>query len=571
MLTLLSGVVSTTGDFAEWLSRAPNTLMRTWDQAFDYAIGTRDSDPDASIYENFYNNANGDDVTRQIKESFGTGTQLKYLVRYGNNYAISEMTRLVEWSIRLARSLFFSEEGFRTSPDSAEIMAVLPNGDGTDTYTLKEICLLLIAFASCHTRTILAPPGIRAYFVSSRDEGLSRATFSDTGASNLNDLFSHVPVSFDCARLCLAVVNSQLSSAIPGIRRLTTTSDSAADLLVGGKFSLLYTPCQAAAASIRRAEFLSRPRKSPFQSRKYDAFSVARVYENSAIRSLYKCELMRHDDTRIIFVGLPAGIQHVLGSDQRFAKINITLRDQADPSVSYEPITFIFDMFMFVSADTCSALNVAPWTLTGNGNLQEAITSVSAFKAALAGTKTFGNLSRVTARVIDIPNVTSPGLVGTSVDDNRVRVSDFIADVDFLDISAARSELALSSAVSTSNSPRLVGNHLVDSLLKTHIRNMSGLDLSESTFTTSDSGFKAGDPTLLDEARSYIFNACMVNAIRTTQSTDAAAFATDLKMLDVLSATPLIRSNGYADLCVKPTYFDRVFALPINARMFRRV
>jgi hypothetical protein len=571
ILILLSGVVSTTGDFSEWLTAAPNKLMTTWDQAFDYAIDARETAPSASIYDNFYATSSSDNVTYNIKRSFGTGTQIKYLVKYSNNYAIPEMTRLADWAKTLARSLFFSEEGFRTNPESAEIMAVFPNGDGTVTYTLKEICLLLVAFAACHTRTILEPPGIRAYFVNSADEGLARATFRSTGAATLNELFSHVPVSFDCARLCLSVVSSQISTALPGLRRLTATSDSPADLLVGGKFSPIYTPCQTGAASIRRAEYLSRPRKSPFHSRKYDALSVSRVYENNAIRALYKCELMRHEDTRIIFVGLPAGLQHVLGSDQRFAKISITLRDQVDPAVRYEPITFIFDMYMFVSADVCAALNVAPWTVTGAGNLQEALSSATAFKVALTGTKSFGNLSRVTSRVIDIPNVVSPGLVGTSVDDKRVRVSDFIADVDFLDITAARSELALSSVIPTANSPRLIGNHLVDSLLKTHVRNMSGLDLSESTFTTSDIGFKAGDPSLLDEARSYIFNACMISAIRTTQSTDSSAFSTDLKMLDVLSATPLIRSSGYADLCFKPTYFDRVFALPINARMFRRV
>ena len=149
-----------------------------------------------------------------------------------------------------------------------------------------------------------------------------------------------------------------------------------------------------------------------------------------------------------------------------------------------------------------------------------------------------------------------------------MQVSDFISEVEFIDNRAAAEDLGTTVNLLPSH-PALIGNHFVDYLLKTHVRNVSGLDLSESTFTTSETAFSPSTTDNIDEARSYVFNICTLDFL-TDQSVGSANFESSVRHLDVLSRTPLIRSNSYADLCKKSTYFDRVFAVPINMKLFRR-
>jgi hypothetical protein len=121
----------------------------------------------------------------------------------------------------------------------------------------------------------------------------------------------------------------------------------------------------------------------------------------------------------------------------------------------------------------------------------------------------------------------------------QVLVSDFIVDVEFVNVGVASSELGVSfTGVQTSS--RIVGNHFVDYLLKTHVRNVAGLDLSESTFTTSQSAFEVIPTQGLDEARSYFFNICAVDFL-STSTVGTAKFEADVKHLDIVSRTPIIR------------------------------
>jgi hypothetical protein len=152
-----------------------------------------------------------------------------------------------------------------------------------------------------------------------------------------------------------------------------------------------------------------------------------------------------------------------------------------------------------------------------------------------------------------------------SSDTEKVQISDLIVTIEFMDRAAVIAETGYDK-IPASITPQIAGSHLVDYLLKTHVRNMSGLDFAESTFTTSQQAFNPG--VSLDDTRSYVFNICTVDFINMTRASDSLAFKTDVKILDLLSRTPIIRSAAYADLCRQPTLFDRVFAVPINLRMF---
>ena len=70
----------------------------------------------------------------------------------------------------------------------------------------------------------------------------------------------------------------------------------------------------------------------------------------------------------------------------------------------------------------------------------------------------------------------------------NVLVSDLTVTCEFLGARAAASDTGtIPELVRTS--PKIDGNHLVDVLLKAHVKRMSGLDLSEPVFTTSRSAF----------------------------------------------------------------------------------
>lgn len=533
-------------------------LMGKWSKAFEhFASGGEIDSPSEVDEDNFYNTP---------------GLRSSYAGRYGDSSALANietrgtavMERIMIWSVDLARKIFASETEFVSNPGTAYIRSIYPNSNGTTSYSFKDVCLLLTTLACFLIKTLFEAPF--AGIIGSDERVIVK--YRDDAGESLSKIYSFVPVSYDDARLCLAFINGQLSSLKAGLQRMTTAGGGAADLLVDGKFNPIYTPCQSSSLSIRKAEFLARRKKAPFHSLRYDEMTRMRVYERDAIKSLYRTELMTYDDTRILFVGVPAGIQHVMGWNQRYVKVIIAKRDQTQSSAQFSPISYIFDMYASMSTSVCDALSCNPWSLSnetryGNLHLQDAVSDVAIFNTSLESGRDYGNLSLSRAPSISIPNLTRRLAQGAA--SNKVQISDLIVTLEFVDRDAVIAETG-NSAYPASINPVIAGSHLVDYLLKTHVRNISGLDFADSTFTTSKLAFNPNAP--LDDTRDYTFNVCTVDFINMSRASDSLAFKTDVKMLDLLSRTPIIRSAAYADLCRQPTLFDRVFAVPVNLRMF---
>jgi len=264
-------------------------------------------------------------------------------------------------------------------------------------------------------------------------------------------------------------------------------------------------------------------------------------------------------------VGVPAGIQHVMGSEQRYVKVVIARRDQTQSSERFVPVSYIFDMYAFISPSVCEVVGASPWKIAANQSLQNAISDLTIFNTNLSTGRVYGNLSTSTAESIEIPNLLRP--ISMNTENEKVQISDLIVTFEFLERDAVIAETGY-DRIPASLNPQIAGSHLVDYLLKTHVRSMSGLDFAESTFTTSQEAFNPN--STLDDTRSYVFNVCTVDFINMNRASDSLAFKTDVRTLDLLSRTPIIRSAAYADLCRQPTLFDRVFAVPVNLRMFNR-
>jgi hypothetical protein len=258
----------------------------------------------------------------------------------------------------------------------------------------------------------------------------------------------------------------------------------------------------------------------------------------------------------------------------------------------YAPISYMFDMFTYISPDTSRAFGNTPWATSSEGKLTD-VEDINYFRIGKASESGMGNLKSLTCKNVALSfessttssaedtDTSSSGPVSRETDyassiasledevaARQVTVSDFIVDVEFMDETAAASELGISST-QLANSKKIVGNHFVDFLLKTHMKNSSGIDMTEATFTTAESAFNPNSSTVLGTAQSYILNICAVEFLnpRSTGGTDLEA---SIKHLDMLSKTPIIRSSEYADLCVSPTYFDRVFAIPVSITQFTR-
>ncbi len=610
LLRLLALDFSPAGeDLQEWLPFFVQTLMTYWSQRFDYVVGTSTVRPTSlsTISDFFSSNLREDTrssytytdvgVKEDIAATFGISTYLTAVQSYGD----SSLDRIVDWSISTAKLILGSAattggtSGNRQNgsalPAYRSVMPVLNPSDtaaaaagimtGT-TYDLKEICLLLTALAAQLMNALFKPlltlSAYKTPFMGYRDEA----------GSTLDSIVSFVPMSFDDSRLCLGVINAQMRTLLSGLTRMTE-----GDLLAGGKFNQIYTPTQTASSAIRMYEFLSRRSKSPFHCPIYDETSSDRLIERSAIRSLYKTDLMRSNNTRVMFVGLPIGIQHVIGLSQRYVKITISRRDQASPEKTFNSVSFIFDGLSYISPSASNLAGSTAWTLDTRGQLN-AIRDVKLFRVPESPAYTIvgpGNLQQINCSsiavdfadaVVDTTTTVTNGITTRTTDlsaasaasrsrvegtvsseylPGDVAMSDFTADVEFMDIYAVANELGI-DANDVSTSSRLAGNHLVDYLLKAHVRNVAGLDMGEHVYTTSPTGFDLSLGSV-DAARSYVFDLCIVDFLA-EKVAGTADFDASVKHLDLLSRTPIVRSGNYADLCKSPTYFDRVFALPIN-------
>ncbi len=607
ILRFLSLRYTYTGDLVAWAQSTANLMMTYWSERFDYVTGVTATRPtkignliyDAetinttSNLEYFSASTSEDILKRDIRSYYGDVTYLTQL----ETYVEGSMDRLVDWAISAAQSILSSASsvgpatsGTRSGSTAIPVYkSVLPVFDPSDaiaaaaglrtatTYDLKEICLLLTAFAAHCSHALFDDPATP----SSEGQALPYTRYRNDAGATLDEIVSFVPISFDDARLCLSTINAQLSTAITGLTRVVE-----GDLLQEGKFNPVYTPCQAASSAIRMYEFLGRRSQSPFHSARYDETSVVRSLERSAVNALYRSDLMRLNDTRTMFIGLPVGLQHVVGLGQRYAKVTVTRRDQTNIDKTFSTVSFVFDMLTFVSPDASFLAGSTPWETTETGTASD-IKNVKIFRVpeSPAYTQTGpGNLQQINCSSVSLSyspstSETSSGTISTLPTAARnitgtlsseylsgeVSVSDFTVDVEFLDIEAAASDLGI-TASDVSTSPVIVGNHLVDHLLKTHIRNVSGLDLGDAAYTTADVAFElsTGD---LERDRSYVFDLCTVNFL-TGKQAGTADFESSVRHLDVLSRTPIMRSGNYASLCQNATYFDRVFAFPINMLQF---
>ena len=574
------------GNTALWLQNFVIFLMNYWSERFDFETGTQD-EPPSVLLDFLFASLDNDEAQEKFHNYYGDDSYLAKIAAGREEFASPAIDRLVTWSINTAYALFGTNVTFgRTrsgTPASLPTYASLnPHADGSSTYEFKEICILLTLFASHHMQSIFER--VRNVQVDS----ISPYTkFKDTAEEIVDEIASHAPVSYDDARLCLGILSAQMRSATAGLDKIAS-----GELLTDGTFNLIYTPCQSAGMTIRRYEHLYRKKKAPFHCPKYDETSIARALERSAIRSLYRSDLMQLPDTRVLVVGLPAGIQHVMGLGLRYAKVTLTRRDQADVEAVYTPISYMFDMFTYISPDTSRAFGNTPWVTSSEGKLTD-VEDINYFRIGKASETGMGNLKSLTCKNVSLSfessttstaedtDTSSSGLVSRETDyassrasledevaARQVTVSDFIVDVEFMDETAAASELGISPTL-LAKSKKIVGNHFVDFLLKSHMKNTSGIDMSEATFTTAETAFSPNPTTVLGTAQSYILNICAVEFLN-PQSTGGTDLEASIKQLDVLSKTPIIRSSEYADLCVSPTYFDRVFAIPVSITQFTR-
>lgn len=577
------------GNTADWLQLFVSFLMNYWSERFDFETGTQDEPPNDLLYDTRFGILDNAEAQEKFQNYYGNYSYLAKIAAGRTNFASPAIDRLVTWSINTAYALFGTNVTFgRTrsgTPASLPTYASLnPHTDGSTTYELKEICILLTLFASHHMQSIFER--VRQI----RFDSTSPYTkFKDTAKEIVDEITSHTPVSYDNARLCLGILSAQMRSATAGLDKIAS-----GELLTDGTFNLIYTPCQSAGMTIRRYEHLYRKKKAPFHCPKYDETSIARALERSAIRSLYRSDLMQLPDTRVLVVGLPAGIQHVMGLGLRYAKVTLTRRDQADVEAVYTPISYMFDMFTYISPDTSRAFGNTPWVTSSEGKLTD-VEDINYFRIGKASETGMGNLKSLTCKNVSLSfeSSTTSSAEDTDVSSSGIRrvpdtastratledaayevalpqvtVSDFIVDVEFMDETAAASELGISPTL-LAKSKKIVGNHFVDFLLKSHMKNTSGIDMSEATFTTAETAFSPNPTTVLGTAQSYILNICAVEFLN-PQSTGGTDLEASIKQLDVLSKTPIIRSSEYADLCVSPTYFDRVFAIPVSITQFTR-
>ncbi len=574
-------------------------LMAYWEQYFDFLVGERDEitirfddwKSEANESLNFEYSYPEDSIRILLQDYFGFWTSTYSL----ETFAETCMRKIVDWSIETARLMFPSEGKFQGSNASSEKISSLfeftvtrtTGPESSKTHTFKEICYFITVFGSYYARDIFAQPRmpidldvyktLNGNISQLRELGTGfqlLTEFKRSANTAINSVTSQTPQSFDDARLCLEVVSEQLKAVNAKIEKITTYNSP---YYVDRKFNILYTPMQAAGVTLRKAEFLERSAKSPFQSRRYDEMISVRSLERSAINALYRSELMKQDDTKVLFVGLPTGIQHSVGINQHFVKITVARKDSGY-GTAYEPLVFYFDMFKFCSTELCAASQVTPWTVKSEGNIEEAISDLSLFTIDLKGTRSYGNyaLSDQSFRVgdsrvgfVQVGHITRPTLdTPAGADSRKVLVSDITVSCEFMDANAAAADLGASLRF-VDRSPKIHGNHLVDLLLRTHVRRMSGLDLSETIFTTSTRAFSSSTTTGLSDIGQYVFDLCATSIIGGQKNTDPGSVAADVKTLEILARSPLTRADSYADLCMKPTYFDRVFAMPINLRQFR--
>ena len=577
--------------------RIVNTLMTCWDQTFDYKTGARERAPDV-ITNDIYGSTNDERVATffDLADFYGVARNEYAGETVVENSPIFKLLtdgnfvieRIVDWVIRIARILFPASPTpvtrVTTSGPGAVAASTASVSDAEDNnlpdravaslssdgYNLKEICLLLTAFVSYTFDAIFARSSVlRSTRGSATDFGGTttqvRQVITQFNAeldpeATISQLISCAAPDLEDARCSLRIVRSQLFRISQGLESFVTQSQRDS-LLRDGKFDFINTPIQSFASSVRRADYLSRPARDPFMSRRYDQTSSLAVFRRDAVSVMLNKPLFKRNDVKVLFVGLPSGITHVIGPEETYVKIEITRRnrDASDSSgtsftTSVKKVVKYFDAFLF-----CSPEKV----------LSE---DRSASFTALTSNASVGSIETTLFRVNEDPvkfttslGVLSESIPGEGLDGSYVEITDYTVKCTFLSREGLYKDLGVSPSTDAADPAiqAVRNNAVIDYLVKSHIREMSGLDFDESVFTTSSIAFNPKVPDNLDELARRAYSELATVLITSSRSQDPERLASDIRRLEVISRSPAMRSNSYRDLCERSTIFDRVFAIPI--------
>ncbi len=531
-------------------------IMRYWSQSYDFKTGAREDAPDpitTSIYGR--NPQDVHDVFMQLQRYYKrsyTRTDSDDDPTYQNFIGIhfhlnttgaALIDRLVDWCINVAKIIL---------PGVTSDEQIVTSCRGTP-HSLKSISLNIFAML-CFT---LDACFTRDFNVKSDWDGGSVGRpvhiFKQSGLAfeTLMSLSSSVGVTMSDGHLALEIVASQLERIAAHLADFSSqeqpTDPEFASPLVGGVFNQACTPVQNYAARLRYSSYLSRAISDPYHSWRYDASSVLPVKKATAARALLSHPYFHDDNVKVLLVGLPAGIAHIAGQEEKYVKVVISL---VSKDLGQEPIeiTRYFSFNTFFSPERAYEIGLSPVETDAGSR------SVTAPIFALGETDP---VLHTTSFDVLNDDVTPMGESG------RVRVTDYTITCTFLSLSGLAKELSVPSIAAIDVS-KLRDNHVIDGLLKEHIREVSGLDLDESVFTTSETAFNPRVPDNMDTLRVKAYGQTSQSVITPERAKNPQALSADLRILDVFSRTPIIRSNTYADLCIKPTIFDRVFAIPVR-------
>ena len=586
------------GSLAPRAKRIVNTLMTCWSQTFDYKTGARERSPDAitvDVYgdtpseriatfgdlESFYGIARyefgGEDIVRL--------SPIFKLVDDGNRI----IERIVDWVIRIAGILFPASPAAVTrvtTTGPGAVAASISSGESSDNaasnravaslddvgYNLKEICLLLTAFVGY---------SFDAIFSRSSTRRLSSGSPTDFGGevstvrsvimqfnseldpeTTISQLISSSATDLEDARCSLRIVRSQLTRIAAGLQYFTTENQSAS-FLRNSNFDFINTPVQSFSSSIRRADFLSRPALDPFLPRKYDQASSLTLYKRDAAAVMLEKPLFKRSDVKVLFVGLPCGITHIIGPEETYVKLEITRRNKdtgeygrgGTPPTEDKKVVKYFDAFLFCSPEKVLAEDRSASFTPMQPDRSRGTINTTLFRVNEEPTLFSTSLPTLSESI----SLETTGTVDVDITDYTVKCTFLSREGLFKDLGVSSSSNALDAVKE---------NTVVDYLLKSHIREMSGLDFDEAVFTTSSTAFNPRVPDNMDELAARAYSELSTTLITSERALNPENLASDVRKLELVSRSPAIRSNVYRDLCERTNIFDRVFAVPISLGQF---
>jgi hypothetical protein len=353
-----------------------------------------------------------------------------------------------------------------------------------------------------------------------------------------------------------------LTRIASGLNQFTTTIERKS-LLRDSNFDFVNTPVQSFASSIRRADFLSRPALDPFLPRKYDQASSLTLYKRDAAAVMLEKPLFKRSDVKVLFVGLPCGITHIIGPEETYVKIEITRRNKdtgeygrgGTPPAEDKKVVKYFDAFLFCSPEKVLAEDRSASFTPMQPDRSRGTINTTLFRVNEEPTLFSTSLPTLSETI----SLETTGTVDVDITDYTVKCTFLSREGLFKDLGVSSSSNALDAVKE---------NTVVDYLLKSHRREMSGLDFDEAVFTTSSTAFNPRVPDNMDELAARAYSELSTTLITSERALNPENLASDVRKLELVSRSPAIRSNVYRDLCERTNIFDRVFAVPISLGQF---